>query len=159
VATFAEAPEMSAAEITDKLLDLLSEKHYDFILLNFANADIVGHTGNEKAVISAVETIDQNLEKIIKTILSKNGRLLITADHGNAEEMSNNKTGEIDTEHSINPVPLWYITADNHYQEPKEYAPPQVVGLLSDIAPTILEILQIEKPKEMTGESLMDVLK
>ncbi|MFA6047893.1 MAG: 2,3-bisphosphoglycerate-independent phosphoglycerate mutase [Parcubacteria group bacterium] len=159
VSTFAEAPEMSAPEITEKLLDLLKEKDYGFILLNFANADIVGHTGNEKATVTAIETIDSCLEKIIKAILGKNGQLLITADHGNAEEMTNNHTGEVDTEHSVNPVPLWYITSQNHHEKPREPIPPQVAGLLSDVAPTILEIMQIEKPKEMTGESLLGILK
>jgi 2,3-bisphosphoglycerate-independent phosphoglycerate mutase len=158
VSTFAEAPEMSALEITEKLLELLSTRDYKFILLNFANADIVGHTGNEKATIAAVETVDRCLEKIVRAILEKNGQLLITADHGNAEEMKNNRTGEIDTEHSVNPVPLWYITPRNHREKPKKPTPPQVAGLLSDIAPTILEILQIEKPKEMTGESLLEML-
>jgi len=159
VSTFVEAPEMSAVEITDKLIDLLKEKHYDFILLNFANADIVGHTGNEKATIEAVETVDSCLEKIIKFILEKNGQLLITADHGNAEEMMNNRTGEADTEHSANPVPLWYITAKNHREKSAATVSPVVAGLLSDVAPTILEILQISKPKEMTGESLLEILK
>ncbi|HLN19085.1 MAG TPA: 2,3-bisphosphoglycerate-independent phosphoglycerate mutase [Patescibacteria group bacterium] len=158
VSTFAEAPEMSAPEITEKLHDLLKEKKYDFILLNFANADIVGHTGNEKATVSAVESVDANINKIIKIILEKNGQIFITADHGNAEEMTNNHTGEIDTEHSVNPVPLWYITSQNHREKPKEKAAIQVVGLLSDVAPTILELLQIPKPKEMTGESLLELL-
>lgn len=158
VATFAEAPQMSAMEITEKLSDLLKEKKYDFILLNFANADIVGHTGNEKAAIQACETVDSCLDKIIRMILGQNGQIIITADHGNAEEMTNNHTGEIDTEHSSNPVPLWYITTTNHCEKAGKCPALQVSGLLSDVAPTILEIFQIEKPKEMTGESLLGLL-
>jgi len=158
VASFDLAPEMSANEITEKVIELMEKKDYTFILLNFANADIVGHTGNEKATIAAAETIDKCLEKIIKAVLTKKGCLLITADHGNAEEMINNHTGEADTEHSSNPVPCWYITSENHKDTPKPTGMPMVVGLLSDVAPTILKILDIEKPDEMTGESLLDVL-
>ena len=158
VASFDLAPEMSAGEITEKVIELMGQKDYSFILLNFANADIVGHTGNEKAAILAVETIDRSLEKIIKAVLTKNGCLLITADHGNVEEMTNNHTGEADTEHSSNPVPCWYITPENHKDTPKTAGMPMVVGLLSDVAPTILKILDVEKPAEMTGESLLDAL-
>jgi len=158
VASFDLAPEMSAKEIAEKVIELMEKKDYTFILLNFANADIVGHTGNEKATIAAAETIDKCLEKIIKAVLTKKGCLLITADHGNAEEMINNHTGEADTEHSSNPVPCWYITSENHKDTPKPTGMPMVVGLLSDVAPTILKILDIEKPEEMTGESLLDVL-
>lgn len=159
VSTFAEAPEMSAPEITEKLLELLETKDYDFILLNFANADIVGHTGNEKAAIEAVETVDDCMEKIIRAVIAKKGCLLITADHGNVEEMVNSKTGEMDTEHSANPVPLWYITPTNHSSRSREVMAKKISGLLSDVAPTILQIMKIEKPVEMTGESLLEVLK
>jgi 2,3-bisphosphoglycerate-independent phosphoglycerate mutase len=159
VATFDLAPEMSAKEITEKIVGAVNEKKYAFILFNFANADIVGHTGNEKAAITAVETVDKYLGEIIQAVLTQKGCLLITADHGNAEEMVNNHTGEADTEHSANPVPLWYVTSENHQETPKKDFAPPVVGLLSDIAPTILQILGIEKPAEMTGESLLDVLK
>jgi 2,3-bisphosphoglycerate-independent phosphoglycerate mutase len=160
VPSFDKAPEMSAKEITDKVCIAVNEEKYSFILVNYANADIVGHTGNEKACIEAVEAIDECLGRLIKSVILKNGHILITADHGNVEEVVNTKTGEIDTEHSINPVPLWYVTAENHHSTatPDDIAP-RVAGLLSDIAPTILDILQIEKPKEMTGESLLEFLK
>ena len=159
VSSFDEAPEMSAHEITEKLVEVINQDKYDFILVNFANADIVGHTGNEKAAIEAVETVDSCLGELIKAVLEQKGCLLITADHGNAEEMKNSHTGEVDTEHSSNPVPLWYITPDNHSDIPKEVAEIKVAGLLSDIAPTILDIMHIEKPAEMTGESLLSILK
>ncbi len=159
VATFDEKPEMSAQEITDKVVESIQNDSYDFILINFANADIVGHTGNEEATIKATETIDHCLEQIIKNVLLTDGQLLITADHGNAEEMINTRTGEKDTEHSSNPVPLWYVTAHNHYAQPKENRILQVSGLLSDIAPTILEILSLKQPADMTGESLISILK
>jgi 2,3-bisphosphoglycerate-independent phosphoglycerate mutase len=160
VSRFDQAPEMSAHEITQKVLENIERDAYAFILINFANADIVGHTGNEKASIKAVETIDECLAKIIRAVLMKKGCLLITADHGNAEEMIDPHTGEEDTEHSSNPVPLWYITPDNHAEKPRESAEIiKVAGLLSDVAPTILDIMGVEKPKEMTGESLLEILK
>jgi len=160
VSSFDTEPEMSAFEITDKVCELVDQDKYDFILINYANADIVGHTGNEKACIKAVETVDECLEKLIKTVLSKRGCLLITADHGNVEEVINVRTGEIDTEHSINPVPLWYITSENHHEKSgKRPSQVKAVGLLSDIAPTILSIMDIKKPQEMTGENLLEVLK
>ena len=159
VSSFDKLPEMSANEITEKVIRNIERDKYDFILLNFANADIVGHTGDIKAGIKAVETIDKCLEKIIQAVLLKNGHLLITADHGNAEEMLNTHTGVNDTEHSANPVPLWYITPDNFSETPKEKEEAKVTGLLSDIAPTILDIMHLEKPSEMTGESLLGFLK
>jgi len=158
VASFDLAPEMSAMEITDTVIDALSKEKYDFILMNYANADIVGHTGNEKATIKAVEAIDKCLGKLIPAVLLKKGCLLITADHGNAEEIKSSLTGEINTEHSTNPVPIWFITNDNHAERNKNKSKdPQ--GLLSDIAPTILELLELEKSEEMTGESLLPILK
>lgn len=158
VSSFDKAPEMSAHEITKKVLDNIEKDTYDFILINFANADIVGHTGNEKAAIEAVETIDACLKQIITSVLEKNGCLMITADHGNVEEMVNIHTGEKDTEHSSNPVPFWYITPTNHFETAQENREIQSAGLLSDIAPTILDILKIQKPADMTGESLLSIL-
>lgn len=160
VASYDLLPEMSAAEITEKVLEFVKAEKYDFILINLANADMVGHTGIEEATIKAAETIDGCLKEIIAAVVAKNGQLLITADHGNAEEMIDFRTGEKDTEHSANPVPLWYITAKNRHPEPRaDDAPIEVAGLLSDIAPTILEIMHLEKPEEITGESLLNMLK
>ena len=161
VESFADAPEMSAGEITVKVISALKESKYDFILINYANADIVGHTGNESATIRAAEIVDTCLGKLIPAVLMEGGCLLITADHGNAEELKNNLTGETNTEHSINPVPLWFVTAENHRKDPASYVPEEVKveGLLSDVAPTVLEFLGLEKSKEMTGESLLPLLK
>ena len=122
--------------------------------MNYANADMVGHTANEPATIEAVEFVDKCLSQLIPAVLAKNGCLLITADHGNAEELANATTGERNTQHSINPVPCWLVTPDNHRlrQTEKNLEPS---GLLSDIAPTVLDLLNIPKPSEMTGQSLL----
>ncbi len=157
VARFDEAPEMSAREITEKVCDFIKEEKYDFILINYANADIVGHTGNEEAAVIAIETVDNCLGKVIQEVISKNGCLLVTADHGNVEEMVNIRTGERNTEHSANPVPLWFITNENHQLSQSAYTF-EVSGLLSDIAPTILDLFDIKKPEKMSGESLLPLL-
>ncbi|MCK9379132.1 MAG: 2,3-bisphosphoglycerate-independent phosphoglycerate mutase [Candidatus Moranbacteria bacterium] len=161
VSKFDQAPEMSADKITQKVIEALELEKYDFILINYANADMVGHTGNEEATIRAVETVDNNLATLIPAVLKIGGCLLITADHGNAEELQNLRTGEINTEHSSNPVPLWFVAPDNHHEERKtdtgkEFNPG---GLLSDLAPTVLGIMRIDQPKEMNGESLLPLLK
>lgn len=160
VASYAEAPEMSALEVTDKLVDAIKKKDYDFILVNYANPDMVGHTGDINAAVKALETTDTCLERLITTVLEKDGCLLVTADHGNVEEMTNMRTGERDTEHSTNPVPCWLITASNHRDEPlQEVKLPPVEGMLVDLPPTILELMDLQKDPEMTGQSLLDVLK
>jgi len=162
VSKFDEAPEMSAASITEKLLNAIEKDKYEFILVNYANADMVGHTGNEKACIIAVQAVDKNLSQLIPAVLKKGGCLLITADHGNVEEIKNYHTGQINTEHSSNPVPLWFVTPDNHRDKKSEEIVRQqseVGGLLSDIAPTILDIFNIQKPEDMNGESLLSILK
>lgn len=158
VARFEEAPEMRAEELTERVIEFVKKEKYDFILINYANADMIGHTGNFAAAIKAIEEVDRCLEKLIREILQKNGCLLITADHGNAEEMVNFRTGENDTEHSSNPVPLWFITKDNHLTKKDNAYTFQVMGLLSDITPTILDLFDIPKTKEMSGESLLNLL-
>ena len=157
VPSYATVPEMSAKEITDKLIEKVGENKYDFILVNYANPDMVGHTGDLSASVRAVEEIDVQLSRLIPAVLSAGGCLLITADHGNVEEMINLKNGEKDTEHSQNPVPLWFVTPENHRERKGEDI--LLAGMLSDVAPTILDILGVEKPKEMTGQSLLDKLK
>lgn len=162
VSKFDEAPEMSAAVVTEKLVDAIKLKKYDFILVNYANADMVGHTGNEQACIQAIKAIDRSLSVLVPTVLQEGGCLLITADHGNVEEIKNYQTGQINTEHSSNPVPLWFITPDNHHEKTSEEIVRQeseVGGLLSDLAPTILDLLGIKKSDEMNGESLLSILK
>lgn len=161
VSKFDEAPEMSAATVTEKILDAIESEAYDFILVNYANADMVGHTGNEEACITAVQAVDKNLSLLIPAVLKKGGCLLITADHGNVEEIKNYHTGETNTEHSSNPVPLWFVTPNNHREKKSEEVVRQqseVGGLLSDIAPTVLDMMGIKKPEDMNGESLLSIL-
>ena len=162
VAHFDEVPEMSSAGTTEKTIEAVRSGKYDFILLNYASPDMVGHTGNEEASIEAVESTDKCLSLLIPVVLEAGGAVLITADHGNVEEVRNLKTGEVDTEHSKNPVPFWFITADNHREKTAEEMvreENQVEGLLSDIAPTILDLMGLEKPEEMHSQSLIRLLK
>ncbi|MNT37091.1 2,3-bisphosphoglycerate-independent phosphoglycerate mutase [compost metagenome] len=140
---------MSANEVTDKVIEAINADKYDCIILNYANPDMVGHTGNLQAAIKAVETIDECVQKVVDVMVSKNGKMLITADHGNAEQMIDYTTGEPHTAHTTNPVPLIFVT-ENEKEKIKS-------GKLADLAPTILELLNIEKPVEMTGESLLIV--
>lgn len=144
VATYDLKPEMSIVEVTDALLKELSETHYDLIVLNFANCDMVGHTGNLEAAIKAVEAVDENLGKIYQKIKELNGLLIVTADHGNCELMLD-ENNNIITSHTTNKVP--FIICDHNYQL-KE-------GKLGDIAPTILKIMNLEIPSEMTGNPLV----
>ena len=144
VATFDMKPEMSANEITDALLPRLSK--FDVVLLNFANGDMVGHTGNEKAAIVAMESLDKQLSKIIPAVLELDGAVLIIADHGNAEQMWDNEHNVPLTSHTTNPVP--FVIISNHKFVAHD-------GGLCDVAPTILKLVGIEKPIEMTGESLI----
>lgn len=161
VAHFDEQPEMSAPQVTDTLVQKVEENLYDFILVNYANPDMVGHTGNEQASIQAVEATDKSLARIIPAILKAGGAMIITADHGNVEEMINPMTGEHDTEHSTSPIPLWYVTPTNHREKKADEMmreQNEVQGLLSDVAPTILDFLGIEKPAIMNGTSLRSIL-
>jgi 2,3-bisphosphoglycerate-independent phosphoglycerate mutase len=162
VSSFAEKPEMSALKVTDEVIKAISENKYDFIVVNFANADIVGHTADLKATIKAAETVDKCLGKIVTLALSKNGVVLVTADHGNAEELQNIKTSEIDKEHSTNTVPLLII---GNEWEGKNVGMPDTLGgdlslvqpsgILADVAPTALSIMGVKKPEDMTGTSLI----
>ena len=159
VKSYEETPEMSAKEITNRAIKEIEGERYDFLVVNLANGDMVGHTGNLKAGIKAVETLDECVGKIMKATLGVNGTLLITADHGNVEEMINLETGEIDKEHSTNPVPLWIV--GGKYKLEQKPAPKTTLvaeGLLGDVAPTILEIMNLPKPKEMTGSSLLNII-
>ncbi|HHW30983.1 MAG TPA: 2,3-bisphosphoglycerate-independent phosphoglycerate mutase [Clostridiaceae bacterium] len=146
VATYDLKPEMSAYEVTEEVLKRIDSEKYDVIVLNFANCDMVGHTGVYEAAKAAVEAIDKCLGRIVPLVLKKGGVALITADHGNAEQMIDPDTGGSFTAHTINPVPLICIGLENI--ELKE-------GRLADLAPTMLDIMEIEKPPEMTGQSLI----
>ena len=145
VATFDMKPEMSANEITEALLPRLSK--FDVVLLNFANGDMVGHTGNEKAAIQAMECLDKQLEKIVPAVLDLDGAVLIIADHGNAEQMWDDVNNVPLTSHTTNPVRFIMVSNDEYVAHN---------GGLSDVAPTILKLLDIKQPVDMTGRSLVD---
>ncbi len=149
VATYDSKPEMSTSQITDTLLEHSASGEYSLIVVNLANADIVGHTGNLTATIKGCEAIDQAIGRIVPTILGQEGTIIITADHGNAEEMIDNTTGETETEHSANPVPL-ILVSDKFVNRNISLQP----GILGDVAPTILKVLNLAKPLEMTGREL-----
>lgn len=148
VASYDQIPEMSTREITQRVIKEIKAKTFDFITVNFASPDMVGHTGNLEAGIKAVEYVDKNLGLLVKEVLAKKGTVLVTSDHGNIEEMIDIKTNEINTEHSTNPVPFIVVSNKNKYKL-------KDTGQLSNIAPTILDILGIPKPDLMTSESLI----
>lgn len=150
VSTYDQKPEMSAPEITQILTTRLQENTHDFMVVNFANPDMVGHTGVLQAGIKACEIVDQCLGEVVKIVLHLGGIALITADHGNVEEMIDPKTGEVDTEHSTNPVP--FMVVDQKLLGKKQTL---LQGVLADIAPTILSFLKIAKPTEMSGKNLL----
>jgi 2,3-bisphosphoglycerate-independent phosphoglycerate mutase len=144
VATYDLKPEMSCRELTDKLVDAIASQKYDFIVCNLANADMVGHTGILAAAIKAVDAIDEALGRLTQAIRNAGGEMLITADHGNLEQMRAND-GQPHTQHTVGPVPLVYVgrPATLHH------------GSLSDLAPTVLKLMDIAQPKEMTGQALV----
>ena len=147
VETYDLKPEMSAYEVTDKVLEAIKSQKYNSIILNYANPDMVGHTGNLDAAVKAIETIDECVGKVVKAVQEVGGVLLITADHGNAEQMIDYTTGEPHTAHTTNPVPLILVGMED--VKLKE-------GKLADLAPTMLDIMELEKPAEMTGESIIE---
>jgi len=148
VATYDHKPEMSAREVTEKVIRQIRENGYAFVLMNYANPDMVGHTGVLPAAVKAVETIDACLEQVCAAILAAGGQLLITADHGNCELMVDPVTGEPHTAHTTNPVPIWWVTSDPRGRTLRD-------GGLADVAPTLLELLGLPVPAEMTGRSLL----
>ena len=147
-ATYDLCPEMSAEEVCDTLIEKIRSGEYDVIIANFANSDMVGHTGNEKAAIEAVSCIDKCIGRVVETIEEVDGQMFICADHGNAEEMVDEETGESWTAHTTNPVPFILVNYDPSYTLKEG-------GCLADIAPTLIEMMGMEKPAEMTGESLL----
>jgi 2,3-bisphosphoglycerate-independent phosphoglycerate mutase len=150
VATYDHQPEMSAPELTDKVVEAIAAHHFDVIVLNYANTDMVGHTGRLEAAVKAVETVDGCLDRLAEGVERVGGTLVITADHGNVEMMRDAETGEPHTAHTLNPVPFVVVN------------PPQAIGhlddgRLSDVAPTLLDILGLPKPPSMTGHSLISL--
>ncbi|MFH1789987.1 MAG: 2,3-bisphosphoglycerate-independent phosphoglycerate mutase [bacterium] len=142
-----QKPEMSAELVVDEAVRYIKNKYVDFCCLNLANPDMVGHTGNFNACKKAISFIDKQVVRVVKATLKKNGQVLIIADHGNAEEMINMKTSEMMTEHTINPVPCILISKDTKKIKMRK-------GNLADVAPTILKMMNVKKPKEMTGSAL-----
>lgn len=162
VSSYDQQPEMSAVEVAKQVNKAIDAEKYDFIVINFANPDMVGHTGLLPAAVKACEVVDKCLGAVVANVLAHAGVVLLTADHGNAEVMINLQTGEIDKEHTTNPVPFLVIGRDFMGQAgPAGDAPEgdlslmQPVGVLADVAPTVLKLLGIDQPEEMTGRSLI----
>lgn len=148
VATYDLQPEMSAPEVCDKLVEAIKSDKYDVIIINFANPDMVGHTGIEEAAIKAIETVDACVGRAVDAIKEVNGVMFICADHGNAEQLVDYQSGEPFTAHTTNPVPFILVNADPSYKLREG-------GCLADIAPTLIELLGLEQPEEMTGKTLL----
>jgi len=148
VATYDHKPEMSAQPLTEALLAKLAEQEYAFVLVNFANPDMVGHTGVLPAAVKAVETVDACLERACEAVVAQGGSVLVTADHGNCEQMIDPETGGPHTAHTTNPVPIWWVTPGAPKRRLRN-------GTLADLAPTVLELLGLPQPPEMTGKSLL----
>jgi len=160
---YSDHPEMSAKKVTDTLIEKITSSPINFFVCNFANCDMVGHTGLLKAAILAVESIDGCLAKIMNACLNNDAVLLVTADHGNVEQMISPKTGDIDKDHSTNPVPLLVVSnefkfakpLDNNFMVLSSRVP---AGVISDIAPAILDLYGLPKPAEMTGINILEVI-
>ncbi|HPE63570.1 MAG TPA: 2,3-bisphosphoglycerate-independent phosphoglycerate mutase [Methanothrix sp.] len=148
VATYDRKPEMSAFEVTDAVVEKIKEGVYDLIVLNYANSDMVGHTGIFDAAVKAVEAVDECVGRVVSEVLARGGAVLLTADHGNAEQMENEATGQHHTAHTTNPVPFVLIRDG-------EKARLREDGILADVAPTVLDLLGLPVPAAMTGRSLI----
>ena len=148
VATYDLQPEMSAPAVCEKLVEAIKSDKYDVIIINFANPDMVGHTGVEAAAVKAIETVDECVGKAVEALKEADGQMFICADHGNAEQLIDYETGEPWTAHTTNPVPFILVNADPKYTLKEN-------GCLADIIPTLIELMGMEKPVEMTGESLL----
>ncbi len=148
VATYDLKPQMSAYEVCDKLTNAVRSGQYDVIIINFANPDMVGHTGVEAAAIKAVEAVDECVGKAVEAIKEVDGVMFICADHGNAEQLIDYESGAPFTAHTTNPVPFILVNADPSYKLREG-------GCLADIVPTLIELMEKEQPAEMTGKSLL----
>lgn len=152
-------PAMMAKPITDRIIAALSEGTFDFILANYANPDMVAHTGNYEATISAVRIIDAEMKRLIETSLPLGHTVLITSDHGNAEVLLDLRTGEPETKHDPNPVPCYLVRKESLRKKPlPRFSSLPVIGMISDVAPTVLDLMKIPEPDEMNGQSLLPEL-
>ncbi len=149
MATYDLKPEMSAVELTDEAERRIQSGVYDVVIMNYANADMVGHTGVIEAAIKAVEVVDTGVGRVVEAALARGGAVLITADHGNAEQLIEYDTGNPLTAHTTNPVPFYFVVP----QWPN--ARLRGDGILADVAPTMLQLLQIPQPADMTGRTLV----
>jgi 2,3-bisphosphoglycerate-independent phosphoglycerate mutase len=147
VATYDLKPEMSAFEVTSKLVEAIKSNKYDAIICNFANADMVGHTGNLEAAIKAIEAVDSCIGQAVAAMKETGGEVLITADHGNAERMHDDAANQAHTAHTVNLVPFVYIGRHAHLADS---------GALEDVAPTLLKMMGLPQPAEMTGKPLIE---
>jgi len=157
-----EHPEMMANEVTTRAIESISEGVFDFILINYANSDIIAHTGNYKACLKAVRVIDEQIDQLVKTVLEHNAVLIITSDHGNIEKLFNPLTGLPETQHDPSPVPVYLVAKEfmrSRTEAEIRRSEKENTGILADVAPTILELMAISKPKEMTGQSLLRFLR
>jgi 2,3-bisphosphoglycerate-independent phosphoglycerate mutase len=148
VQTYDLKPEMSAPEVTDKLVEAVGSGKFDLIVVNYANSDMVGHTGNLQAAIKAIEAVDACLGRLMEAVKKAGGVLLVTADHGNAEQMYDEQTHQKHTQHTLNRVPALLFNAPANIRSLSD-------GKLADVAPTMLALMQMPQPREMTGHSLL----
>jgi 2,3-bisphosphoglycerate-independent phosphoglycerate mutase len=149
VPTYDLQPEMSAAGITRTAIEHIRSSDYNFVVMNYANADMVGHTGVIEAAVKAVEAVDTGVGQVVEATLATGGSVLITADHGNAEQLIEYDTGKPFTAHTTNPVPFYLISPQ------LAQAKLRTDGILADVAPTLLQLMNIPQPKEMSGHSLL----
>lgn len=147
VATYDLQPEMSAYQVTDALIDAINSDEFDVFIVNYANGDMVGHTGVFEAAVKAVETVDTCLARVYDVVMAKKGHMIITADHGNVEQMMDYETGQVHTQHTTEPVPFIYVGQTG--------ATIETGGILADVAPTILALMNVPQPKEMSGRNLI----
>lgn len=164
VSSYDQKPEMSAGQVTDEIVKSIKDKKHDFIFVNYANPDMVGHTGNLEASIKAIEFIDQCLSRVVNTAVNYGGMVFVVGDHGNAEELVKLNTGKVDKEHSVYPVPFIsvcksWVGKPLQDLSAGDLSMLQPTGLLSDVTPTILGVLGMERAKEMTGANLLEYLK
>ncbi len=148
VATYDLKPEMSAEEVTDRLIEAIHSREFDLIVCNYANGDMVGHTGVYDAAVKAVEALDACLGRVEAALLEVDGQALVTADHGNCEQMLDYDSGQLHTQHTTEQVPLVYIGRRSLTLKPGG-------GILADVAPTLLGLMSLSQPSEMTGQNLV----